>query len=317
MLADDGGKGKNELIVRRLLRYVEDEVADAVRSLAAARAFDAEIYHQLGKALTFSTSAAAFRMLIRFSFVWKASGRGDGWYRIHDLLRRLFRDDSDPVMGQAHAVLEEYFRRGSSGDGSSIAEAIYHANRREPKRGCEEWCERFDQARRASRYGLCRALLEVPSELTIPDALEQGGLSRCEGDYYAELALHDAAQSEYLEAIEAYDRALRIAPDDAEVHRSHPFLNLNQNRSDPLRWMEAPQSRCPYLRLVGCTAVPGGLLAHEKTIVVPPQIADGLASAQWLGMRRTVGHELELLSLVPFLGGLSLSLRPWIQLARP
>lgn len=35
------------------------------------------------------------------------------------------------------------------------------------------------------------------------------------------------------------------------------------------------------------------------------------------GMRCRVGHQLELLSLLPFLPGLSLSLRPWFQLARP
>ena len=150
MLADDEvGKDKNERIVQRLLRYVEPEVAEAVRSLAATRAFDETIYHELGAAMKFPTQRAGIPPpLIRFSFVWKASGRGDGWYRIHDLLRRLFRDDGDAVTAQAHAVLEDYFRRGSSADNASIAEAIYHANRCEPERGCQEWCECFDQALR-------------------------------------------------------------------------------------------------------------------------------------------------------------------------
>ena len=62
------------------MRYVEPEVAEAVHSLAAARAFDETIYHELGAALKFATRPPAFRSLIRFSFVWKASGRGDGWY---------------------------------------------------------------------------------------------------------------------------------------------------------------------------------------------------------------------------------------------
>ena len=182
--------------------------------------------------------------MIRFSFVWKASGRGDGWYRIHDLLRRLFRDDGDPVTGQAHAVLEDYFRRGLSADNASIAEAIYHANRREPERGCKEWCECFGQAQRESRYDLCRALLEVRSELTIPDAFVQGRLSQLEGEYYAALALHDAAQSEYLEAIEAFDRVLQIATDDAAAHnnRGNAFQGLGDLQSVLSRHGQAESS---------------------------------------------------------------------------
>ncbi len=245
MLADDEvAKDKNEQIVQRLLRYVEPEVAEAVRSLAAARAFDETIYHELGAALKFATSAPAFRSLIRFSFVWKASGRGDGWFRIHDLLRRLLQDDGDPVTGHAHAVLEEYFRRGLSADNASIAEAIYHANRREPQRGCREWRGRFDQARTESRYGLCRALLEVRSELKVTDTFAQGSLSQSEGDYYAGLALHDVAQTEYLEAIEAYDSVLQIAPGNAGAHtnRGNALASLGDLQSHLSRHEEAAAS---------------------------------------------------------------------------
>ena len=52
-----GGEGQERADRPAPVRYVEPEVAEAVRSLAAARAFDETIYHELGAALKFATSA--------------------------------------------------------------------------------------------------------------------------------------------------------------------------------------------------------------------------------------------------------------------
>jgi hypothetical protein len=51
-----------------------------------------------------------------------------------------------------------------------------------------------------SRYGLCRALLEVRSELSIETDFSLGWVSQREGDYFASLARYDEAKQEYLEA---------------------------------------------------------------------------------------------------------------------
>ena len=70
-------------------------------------------------------------------------------------------------------------------------------------------------------------------ELTIPDAFVQGTLSRFAGEHYASLAIYDAAQSEYLEAIAAFDRVLSLAADDVAAHnnRGNAFQGLGDLQS--------------------------------------------------------------------------------------
>jgi tetratricopeptide (TPR) repeat protein len=206
-------------LIDRLLRYVDVEVGFAVRALSACRAFDREIYFKLGKELNFQATNPAFSTLTGFSFVWRAEQRGEGWYRIHDLLRRLAHQRGDDVTRHADEVLDQYYReRGKAGETTAVAEAIYHANRLNWKRGIDEWVAVFDTALQSSRYGLCGALLKVRSELFVNGAFELGRISRLEGDHFATQARHDEASQEYREAITAYEDALRRAPDDAGIH---------------------------------------------------------------------------------------------------
>ncbi|MBM3235980.1 hypothetical protein FJZ31_06730 [Candidatus Poribacteria bacterium] len=121
-------KGKE--LMDRLLRYADAEVGYAVRALSACRAFDREIYFKLGEVLNFQATEPAFTVLTRFSFVWPAEQRGEGWYRIHDLLRRLARERGDEIAHRADEVLEKHYReRGEAGETAAVAETIYHANR--------------------------------------------------------------------------------------------------------------------------------------------------------------------------------------------
>ncbi|WP_293366812.1 hypothetical protein, partial [Microcoleus sp. CAWBG50] len=202
-------ENKTAELIDLLLKYVDREVRFAVHSLSACRAFDEDLYMKLGARCHFLVSSANFEVLTSFSFVWKSEKRGDNWYRIHDLLRRLDADRDNQKTRRAHEVLEGYYRE--LGD---VAEAIYHANRLDWQRGVDEWVEVFEEALEKSRYGECESLLGVRSELWIKSYFRLGRISESEGDYYAQLARYAEAKQEYLEAVAAYEHKLILTPDD-------------------------------------------------------------------------------------------------------
>ncbi|MGB0387876.1 MAG: tetratricopeptide repeat protein [Ardenticatenaceae bacterium] len=211
---------KQQQLVDRLLRYVDRDVSYAVRTLSASRAFDRQIYFTLGQALYFQATQPAFEILTQFSFVWRDERRGQGWYRIHDLLRRLLRERDESVVRQADDVLERYYRqRTEAGEEMAIAEAIYHANQLEWELGAEEWVDVFDDAIRMSRYNLCHTLLEVRNELFIENHFWRGQVCRAEGDYFAKLSRYDEARQEYEEAIAAFDQAQQQTPDNLTIYK--------------------------------------------------------------------------------------------------
>ncbi|MBD2596452.1 tetratricopeptide repeat protein [Nostoc spongiaeforme FACHB-130] len=203
---------KAQILINRLLKYADREISYAVHALSACRSFNFEIYRLLGAELHFTSSKPAFDILTEFSFVWDVEQLGEDWYRIHDLLRRLNYETNNAITQQAHDVLEKYYRQQGQ-----VAEAIYHANRLDWRRGVYEWVEVFEEALRLSRYQQCRSLLEVRSELIINSDFQLGRVSQFEGDYYAQLARYSAAQTEYLEAVAAYNRELTITPNDTST----------------------------------------------------------------------------------------------------
>ncbi|NER29583.1 MAG: tetratricopeptide repeat protein [Symploca sp. SIO1C4] len=203
---------KPKELIERLLRYVGRDIEYAVHALSACRAFDYELYRQLGTVLEFDVSKPDFEILTEFSFVWNDQRQGGNWYRIHDLLRRLDDEINNPKTRQAHAMLEKYYRGRRD-----IAEAIYHTNRLDWEQGVEEWIEVFEQGLKLSRYEQCRILLEIRNELSIKSDFHLGSVSQFEGDYFVQLARHSEAKQEYLEAISTYNHSLALAPDDNEI----------------------------------------------------------------------------------------------------
>lgn len=202
-------ENKTAELTDRLLMYVDLEVRSAVHSLSACRAFDLDLYVKLGGGCHFQASSANFEILTGFSFVWKAEKRGDNWYRIHDLLRRLDAERDNPKTRRAHEVLEGHYRE--VGD---AAEAIFHANRLDWLRGVKEWEEVFNGALNKSRYGECKSLLGVRDELWIKSDYRMSRISLSEGNYYAQLARYVEAKQEYLEAVAACNGELILTPDD-------------------------------------------------------------------------------------------------------
>ena len=133
-------ENKTAELTDKLLSYVDLEVRSAVHSLSACRAFDEDLYLKLGAGCHFQASSANFEILTNFSFVWKEPQRGEKWYRIHDLLRRLDAERDNDKTRRVDEVLEGYYR-----ELGTVAEAIYHANRLDWERGVKEWVEVFDE----------------------------------------------------------------------------------------------------------------------------------------------------------------------------
>ncbi|MUH00095.1 hypothetical protein F7734_50610, partial [Scytonema sp. UIC 10036] len=206
-------------LIDRLLSYVERKIAYAVHALSACRAFNFSIYEHLGQKLRFDTTKPAFDILTEFSFVWEVQQRGQNWYRIHDLVRRLDyesnREDIKGIHWEAHTELETYYRQIGE-----VAEAIYHANRLDWQRGVDEWVKTFNEALEQSHYEQCRSLLEVRNELIVQSNFQLGRVSCAEGDYFAILSQHEQAEQEYLEAIFAYEQQLHISPDDTDTYNN-------------------------------------------------------------------------------------------------
>ena len=197
-------RDKSEYLIEQLLKYVDEGLRDAIRAVSACRAFDFEIYQVLGEKLSFAVDRATFRRLVGFSFVRQVAQRGDEWFRIHNLLRRL-GDESQVV--QAHEMLMAYYREKGE------IEAIYHVNRLDWSQGVDLWVGLFDEALKVSRYELCRALLDMRRDLTIRTPFQVGRVSDAEGQYFQNLALYEAARREYGKAIAAYNEDLTIDPD--------------------------------------------------------------------------------------------------------
>jgi tetratricopeptide (TPR) repeat protein len=212
---------KGQALMNRLGKYVEAGTMDAIKALCACRSFDRDLYLNLMKELNFSATRDGFKYLTEFSFVWNAGETGQGWYRIHDLMRRLAFEQQEEITLDAHQKLIEYYdARAQEGELTAIAERAYHQNRLNPSDGVEEWVAQMDQALSRSHYDLCRTLLAVRNDLTIADNFDRGRISQSEGEFYANLSMHENARVEYQEAIAAYDEALRRAPDDVSAHNN-------------------------------------------------------------------------------------------------
>ena len=205
-------ENKPKQLINRLLSYVDRYVEDAVKALSAARGFNYEVYQHLGKELNFSTIEQKFKLLTEFSFVQQNEDKGEGWYRLHDLLRRLDRETSIEQKSEAHQALVSYWQKQGN-----VAEVIYHTNQTDWEEGLKQWVEKFDEALKYSRYELCRALLEIRNDLTINSNWWLGEISYFEGKYYLKLSLYEAARRKFLKTVCAYDQALKIEPDSTKV----------------------------------------------------------------------------------------------------
>jgi tetratricopeptide (TPR) repeat protein len=195
---------KSKLLVERLLKYVSEAVRDAIYALSACRAFDKDLYRQLGQVLNFASYDADFELITRFSFVKQLPEPRHQWYRLHRLLRRLNAEGGNERIVEAHRFLEQHYR-----EMDQRAEAIYHANQLNPRQGTLEWILAFDEALKHNSYQNCEMLLEIRREIQLVSFFQLGLVSESEGDYYQSLARYEEAEQEYLEAILACEQSFK------------------------------------------------------------------------------------------------------------
>ena len=229
---------KAEVLINLLLKYVDRELRYAVHSLSACRAFNRDIFRKLGQELNFLATEATFDILTNFSFVWQAEQRGQGWYRIHDLLRRLDYQVGNEIVQRAHQILSQYYQ-----EQEEEIELIYHINRMNWQQGGLMWTSVFDHALRSSNYEQCRALLRVRNDLIIKDDFLLGEISHYEGDYFMELSRYAEAEQKYLEAIAAYDQTYKQSPTNKSALEKKAFIleklgNLKAEQAQYFKAME-------------------------------------------------------------------------------
>jgi len=158
---------KNEHLLGRLLRWIDTETASAVRALSACRSFNADIYYRLAADLHFVPSRDTFEVLTGLSFVRTVADQGQGWYRFHDLLRRVIRAEGAQIAREANSVMERYYAdaysRQSLVDLASPArercglELLYHRIRENEQAGValfRELAENLARTRLPSRLQL-------------------------------------------------------------------------------------------------------------------------------------------------------------------
>jgi len=214
---------KPELLVEHLLKEVSEDVKYSVRSLAAARAFDRELFEELGSwgRTRYSATDSAFDTLTQFSFVWEAEIRGAGWYSIHALLRRVLRELGDDRLQEADAALEAIYRkRSQASDSLALAEAIYYAYRQEPEIGLQEWVAAFERASEQSRYEVCEALRTVRSDFETTNPWWRGRMAEEEGRYLLDRSRYSEAGEALQSGVAAFDETLNLVPDDSGAYNS-------------------------------------------------------------------------------------------------
>jgi tetratricopeptide (TPR) repeat protein len=212
---------KREFLLERLLEEASEDVEYAVRSLAAARAFDRELFETLGSwgRSRYSATDAAFDTLTQFSFVWEAETHGAGWYRVHALLRRILRERKDDRLREADVALEAIYReRTEEGDTLALAEVVYHAYQQEPELGLQEWVAALNEARYQSRYALCEALRTVGSEFQPEEPWWRARMALEQGDYLLVRSRYAEADKALQTSVTAFDEVLSRAPDDTYAY---------------------------------------------------------------------------------------------------
>ncbi len=206
-------------IVTRLLRYCNKETESAIKALAAARTFDRDVYLYVGDQLKFAATSAGFETLTSFSFVWRGSSTLSETYRVHETLRRLLAELDPDTSATAHAALEDYHRQKAIDEPTAIVDAIFHANRVDWKRSCDEWLNAMARVAINAQIAVGDALSVLPDELNMnSDLLLEGSIRFRAGAYMHTRANYDRAISELTAAAAAYETALVRAPLDITEH---------------------------------------------------------------------------------------------------
>jgi len=240
--------------------------------LAAARGFDRTLFFALGGTLHYQATEPFFRQLVQFSFVWPVSNMGEGWYRIHDLLRRALGTLNETETKQAHAALEAYYRdRYNQGnEPATIAHAIYHANRQDWQRGFNEWNALFESAIQKSQYTLCENLRVLRGEMQLESDFSRGTVAYQIGCYATRLSHHDQASSALTEAIRFYNTDLQTRTDDVAAHKNlgialQSLADLQANLSQHSEALENyRQSIASYDRALKWAPDRPGILRNRK-----------------------------------------------------
>jgi tetratricopeptide (TPR) repeat protein len=276
--APEPGDGGEALIDR--LRQREGAASwQSVAALSACRSFDRNLYADLMETMKLGRPAGSFDRLREFSFVLEIEGRDAGRYRVHELLRRSMSERKDPTTLAAHCALaKRYQAMGDQGGAAAVAEMVYHVNQFDPERGVNAWADQMGQALNGGRHDLCRALIGVRDELSIPGDFDRGLIYIQEGQYYATLSQPERGRRAYQGAVAAFESALGRAPDDrfAYNNKGTALRRLADLQAELTQYGEARES---YRRAIvaydeAIERSPDDLFAHSNKGIALRRLGD-------------------------------------------
>src|SRR5208282_231740 len=96
----------------------------------------------------------------------------------------------------------------------SSAEYIYHANQLDWKNGVTEWMLTFLMSLLNGLLGYCQLLMNIQTELTIPEALYVADTLVFEGLYYIALNKFQESNESITKALSLYDSFLTSSETD-------------------------------------------------------------------------------------------------------
>ncbi|QFY12944.1 hypothetical protein GBF35_46005 [Nonomuraea phyllanthi] len=166
---------KERDLARRLLQWTLAEAEYGILAVSACRAFTAEAFRHLGRALDFPADRSAFARLIAYSFISPLRGgtaSGTGAYTMHNILRRSLENVRPNEVRKAHEVLAEYY--GERQEFTAELEATYHLSRLDGAKGVAVWVALMDRSLATGRFDRCRALASLLSELLVEGEEDRG-----------------------------------------------------------------------------------------------------------------------------------------------
>lgn len=204
-----GLEQRRQELLNRVLDRVDQRLKLTVYALAASRSFDRELYTAVGRELDLGPSRVDFELLAGLSFVrlvqdrraLPAPGERGRRFAIHELVRRMLRENGEPITLEAHQALERHFRSLTPADRRAAVEAIYHASHLDPDRATDEWLDEVTSAGNLGELARLEAFLSLQPDLPSVGDYRDGRVLTATGVALEVLGRPAAA-------IELYDRAL-------------------------------------------------------------------------------------------------------------
>ena len=246
-----------EEIVNVFTRRLDQEEAETLYVLSAARVFDQDLFSTLINHFSTSYPVTAFNDFVRFAFIVNTGKEGE--YYVHELLSEHLADSKnkhirDRVL-DAHRFLFEHYRSVADIDDPkaiteenvrALGEAVYHGLGSGDAEGTVEWfCINYRPYDDAALYGELEALyvelIDEAEPVLGPEHMYLAAALNNLAKLYVDQGRYDEAEPLYLRGLEITEKALGL---------DHPSVATTLNNLAELYRAQGryPEAEPLYLR---------------------------------------------------------------------